>query len=392
MWLLRRRRGIVLAGILSWCFSLAFIAICLHWFKSQPYSVAEPLIPHAPLHAWATRFVRTCLEATLCLSLLLFPLLVVWLGRFKTFSLPVRISILLVAALFQTHFLNNLLKTNQLPWLFDIIGDLGLTSNFTFMLGDRPQVLSALILHILAFSVITVAMTFLIDLFRTSPLSNKSHIKSSAAALILPDPRVSWHSEFWLFAPFATVYCLLVFSRSIDERCYDRYLLGLIPIVIVCLLKLYEESSQQPLPVVSYLLLGIIALFSIAGTHDWYAMNRARIETASILQNAGIPDTRFQLGLDYDGWTQLKYSPAISETATANLADLARSGHPATNANIDYHCIVWSWNMTSALDPEYFGVLKPMPCLAPSHFAAVPYRSWIPPFQRFIYIQQRPNP
>jgi hypothetical protein len=193
-----------------------------------------------------------------------------------------------------------------------------------------------------------------------------------------------------LFAPFATVYCLLAFSRSIDERCYDRYLLGLIPIVLVCLLKLYEQSFPQSLPIASYLLLGIIALFSIAGTHDWYAMNRARLETASILKDAGIPDTRLQLGLDYDGWTQLKYSPTISKTATDNLADFFRSDHPATISNIDYKCIVWSWRMTSAIDPEYFVVLKPMPCLAPSRFPPVTYRSWIPPFRRFLYIQQRP--
>jgi hypothetical protein len=387
IWLLRRRR-IVLAGILAWCVSLAIVFTCMRWFKSQPYSVVEPLIPRAPLHAWATRFVRTCLEATLCLSLLLFPLLVLWLRRFKTFSVPVRILILLVAALFQTHFLNNLLKTNQLPWLFDFIGDLGLTPNFTFMLGDRPQVLSAPILHILAFIVIIVAMTFLIDLFRTLPSNDKSHIKSRVSSLVLPDPRISWHSKFWLFAPFATAYCLLVFSRSIDERCYDRYLLGLIPIVLVCLLKLYDQSFSQPLPIVSYLLLGIVALFCIAGTHDWYAMNRARIQAASILKNAGIPDTRFQLGLDYDGWTQLKYSPSISETSASNLLD---SDHPLTIENIDHECILWSWKMTSAIHPEYFVVLKPMPCLAPSHFAPVTYRSWIPPFQRFLYIQQRPQ-
>ena len=385
-WLLRHRRGIIPAGILGWCVSLAFIVTCLHWFKSQPYSVIETLIPRAtPLHTWVIRLVRTPFEAMLCLSLLLFPLLVLWLRRFKTFPLSVRISILIGAVCFQTDFLNHLLKTERFPWLVDLIGDLGLVHKFSFTLGERPGVLSEPILRtILAFAVITVAMTFVISLFRTSALSNKSQIKFRA--LVLPDPGISWHSEFWLFVPFAVVYCSVVFSRSIEHICFDRYLLGLIPIAIVYLLKLYDQSFSAPLPIASYLLLGTIALFSIAGTHDWYAMNRARIETASILTKAGIPDTRFQLGLDYDGWTQLKYSPATSETAASVLLDI----DPVSVANISPPCVIWSWGVTAAIDPEYFVVLNPMPCLAPSRFAPVTYRSWIPPFHRSLYIQKRP--
>jgi hypothetical protein len=386
-WLLRRRRGIIPASVLSCCVSAVFIAVCLHWFSSQPYSVAEPLIPRAPVHSWVIRFVRTCIEATFCLSLLLFPLLVLWLRRFKTFSRSVQISILLVACLFQTPYLNNFLSMDRFPWLLDLLGNLGITSNFTFTLGNRPGILTQPILQTaLSFSVIVVALTFLINLLQNSTLGDKSQIRSRVAALI-PDTRLSWHTEFWLFVPFATIYCLLVFSRSIDERCYDRYLLSLIPIVLVCLLKLYEQSFPQPLPIASYALLSIVALFAIAGTHDWYAMNRARIEAASILESAGIPDTQLQLGLDYDGWTQLKYSPAISQTA---LALLLETDHPLTVENIDHHCILWSWKMTSAIHPEYFVVLMPMPCLAPSRFTPVAYRAWIPPYNRFLYIQQRP--
>jgi hypothetical protein len=386
-WLLRHRRGIIPAGILGWCVSVAFIVTCLHWFKSQPYSVEDKLILRAPLHTWVIRLVRTPFEATLCLSLLLFPLLVLWLRRFKTFPLSVRILILIGAVSFQIDFLNNFLKARSLPWLAGLIGDLGLLDKFTFTLGERPGVLTQPILRkILAFAVITVAMTFVISLFRTSAPSNKSQIKFRVAALVLPDPRISWHSEFWLFVPFAIVYCLLIFSRSMGEVCYDRYLFGLIPIAIVYLLKLYDQSFSAPLPIASYLLLGTIALFSIAGTHDWYAMNRARMETASILEKAGIPDTRFQLGIDYDGWTQLKYSPAISETVPSFFLNI----DPVSVANIDHHCINPSWRMTSAIDPEYFVVLNPMPCLAPSRFAPVTYLSWIPPFHRSVYIQKRP--
>jgi hypothetical protein len=387
-WLLRRRRGIIPAGILGWCVSLAFIVICLHWFKSQPYSVAEPLIPRAPIHSWVIRIVRTSIEATFCLWLLLLPLFVLWLRRFKTFSRSVQISILVVACLFQTSFFNNFLSMDRFPWLFDLLGNLGISPSYTFTLGNRPGILTLPILQAaLSFSVIVVVLTFLINLLRSFLLGDKSQIRSRVVALILPDSHRSWHREFWLFVPFAIVYCLLVFSRSIDERCYDRYLLSLIPIALVCLLKLYERSLPQPLPIASYALLGIIALFSIAGTHDWYAMNRARIEAASILESAGVPDTQLQLGLDYDGWTQLKYSPTISQTA---LALLSETDHPLTVDNIDHHCILWSWKMTSAIHPEYFVVLKPMPCLASSRFAPVPYLSWIPPFHRFLYIQQRP--
>ncbi len=386
-WLLRRRSWVLLAGIVSWCAGLAFIFVCLRWFKSQPYSVSEPLIPHAPLHAWITRFTRTAMDCVLCLSLLVFPVLAAWLRRFNTFTRRVRILILLFAGLFETPIATQFLKNNTFPWLFDYIANLGLASSFTFTLGTRSGVLSKpVVLQILGFSVVTVALTFLINLFRSVPRTEVPG-KSRPALLVQRNPGLSWRTELWLFLPFTVAYSVLICSRSIDERCYDRYLLGLLPLALVCLLKLYDQSFAKPLPLASYLLLVLFALFSIAGTHDLYAMNRARLEAASTLQNAGVPDTRFQMGLDYDGWTQLKYSPAISQTATSYLMT---ADHPWTVPNLDSHCVLWTWNMTSAIDPDYFVVLSPMPCLAPSHFPPVSYNSWIPPFHRSIYIQQRP--
>jgi hypothetical protein len=386
-WLLRRRRGVFLAGIVSWCAGLAFIFVCLRWFKSQPYSVTEPLIPHAPLHFGIIRFVRTAIDCVLCLSLLVFPLLALWLRKFSTFTLRVRIFILLFACLFETRMVTQFLRNGTAPWLIDNINNLGLTSGFTFTLGHRSGLLSQPVsLFIIGFSVVAVALTFLIDLFRGSS-NTETPAKSRLAILAQPNPRLSWHTEFWLFLPFAAVYSVLIISRSINERCYDRYLLGLLPLALLCLLELYDRSFAKPLPWASYLLLALFAVFSIAGTHDLYAMNRARLQAASILQNAGVPDTRFQLGLDYDGWTQLKYSPTISETAASYLMT---ADHPFTVPNLAPRCVLWTWTMTSAIDPDYFVVLSPMSCLAPSHFPPVPYHSWIPPFHRAVYIQQRP--
>jgi hypothetical protein len=252
---------------------------------------------------------------------------------------------------------------------------LGLIPNYTFALGKRPAPLDQKVaVGLFGALILITALFFLKDLFVKSWTGKPAPMKY----LLEADPRKPWHTELWLLAPFAICFLYLIASRNVDTFLYDRYLFGLIPFAIIWISKLYSGRFSEPLPIASYLLLTLIALFSIAGTHDWFAMNRARTAAASILQSSGIPDREMQLGIDYDGWTQLKYSPAMWQPKNDNTPTL------------DSDCVLWSWNMTPVVAPKYFVVLSPMPCLAPSRFAPVHYRAWLPPLHRTIYIQQRP--
>jgi len=127
----------------------------------------------------------------------------------------------------------------------------------------------------------------------------------------------------------------------------------------------------------------------VAGTDDWFALQRARIRAGTELVTAGVPITHIQGGMDYDGWTQISLARSINDgkivvPAGAYHKDLQQSGLPAP-------CNFRLAKEMPVITPEYFITLEDLPCLARSRFGEVEYRAWWPPFRRAIYIQQRPR-
>lgn len=86
---------------------------------------------------------------------------------------------------------------------------------------------------------------------------------------------------------------------------FDRYVLDLMPLVIIGCIWLYQEYIRPELPVSSVAVLAFYAIFAVAGTHDWFAWQRARLAAIHELRVAGVARTEIQGGFEYDGWTQL---------------------------------------------------------------------------------------
>ena len=117
----------------------------------------------------------------------------------------------------------------------------------------------------------------------------------------------------WLLGPFSLSYIVMLLPRGIYALLYDRYLLGLMPLAIILLIKLYQRVAEDELPAISFLMLGAFGLFSIAGTHDWFALNRARIVAVEEVQATGVPKTAIQGAFEYDGWTQIEAAGFVNE-------------------------------------------------------------------------------
>jgi hypothetical protein len=135
--------------------------------------------------------------------------------------------------------------------------------------------------------------------------------------------------------------------------------------------------------------LAIFSVFTIAGTHDWFAWNRARLASIEMLHERGIPDTLIQAGFEYDGWTQIKASGYVNEprievpkTAFHENYELLRSG-PSP-------CRYFFTLYTPAIQPKYVLVASPLPCFARTGYPVMRYRAWLPPFERSVYVQQNP--
>ncbi len=385
-WLLRRRRAILPAGILLWAASLAGVFACMDWFSRQPYSESEAGIVGVPIRP--TMFLHlgvTLLKTLLCLLFVLLPVLVAWLPAARSLSLKSRRRIagfgLAIIVIYIFLGFRGLLEGNILPWISHILMQSGMApAPGSTMLGSAPAIFPVWVRVAISVIVIVAVLIFAEVLFCERMLQkiNRSGKTNS-----------SWRDVAWILGPYAISYLALLLPRAIHGLIFDRYLLGLMIVAIVALLKLYEQQFSAQLSGISWFVLALFALCTIAATHDWFALNRARVAAAAEIHASGIPRRFIQGGLEYDGWTQIEdgghaNSPFVRVPAQAydpNVQPLPLA--PA--------CRLGYTSFTPLVKPKYFLTLGRMNCLASSNFSPVEYRAWLPPFQRTVYIQQLPR-
>jgi hypothetical protein len=183
-------------------------------------------------------------------------------------------------------------------------------------------------------------------------------------------------------------YIALLIPRAVYSFLYDRYLLGILPIGIALLLVVYERRFAKALPRSSAAVLALFALYTVFATHDWFALNRARVRAVNVVHERGIPFTQIQGGFELDGWTEIQTAGFINYGQLSNRALEHRPSAPEND--LAAACRLNFAQFTPHVVPQYFVVFQPMPCLADSDLSPVGYRAWLPPFSRAIYVQRRP--
>jgi len=382
-WLMRRRRHALLAGAVLWLASAAAIFACLQWWSRQPYSVPEKIV-QGPVSAFMVAHLGAeLLKALLCTCLLAFPVLVAWLPRYRMLPRRTRIALamLLVALSVGAYALHlrGTLEHRVAPWIGHVIGTEGLFSSTGEMLGTRPVTANLFWRTVLSLVVIASAAVCFLDSW-----SNQRQEPTPAAA---KHGRV--RIAAYLLVPFSVSYCCLLISRGLYSFVYDRYLLGILPGALVLVLLLYQHRVRKLLPRWTFAILACLSLYVVAATHDWFALNRARVQAVAILQAAGIPKTQIQGGFDFDGWTQLENAPSVNWAAIRNPPNAYHAYPPETG--LAPPCRLDFAPYTPSIRPDYFLTFQLMPCLAPSQFGPIAYRTWNPPHTRFVYIQRRPR-
>lgn len=392
-WLLRKRRHLFWSGVFLWLAGAAGVFACMNWFNHQPYFQPESLFPNYIIRAgfehlvrWAAFDVDNLCRVFLCLLLLLFPVLAAWFSVARSvprrpllwFSLAslASFSCLLIACA-RDGKLGSCLP----PWTINVINDMGIES------------LDYSLRIIIAVLVLASALIFLLHLF--------SRIRQGTR--LDERQRPLWSRLLWLLGPYALGYTgTLVLQRLNHQPLFDRYVLPLQAIGIILLLRCYQDFAAhnirgKPLrfsagwfPAASHLALLAFALYSVAGTHDWFALSRARLSAAEEIQRSGVPRTAIQGGWVYDGWTQLEAAGYINDS---RIRIPRGAFHPVTlSPALGIKCAeTWFDERTHypAVVPRYFVVHTPLACLASSPFPPVTYMAWMPPFTRHVYVQQR---
>jgi hypothetical protein len=371
-----------------WFASVFAIYLCCHWFYRQPYFLIEKLpfgqVGGAQLRNFAIKWLRVLLSLVLfCL-----PVFIAFVPAVR--RMPRRYLIISSAALIVGLGLSTFLAVHSLsvramllpPWLMNNLNAGGIMNNYD-VLGYRPGILSPPVQVALCALVVVSSCSFLAFVFARDPRTERQQHQSAS---------LSWHQTLWLVVPFTLAYTALLMPRgffaTFASDVLDRYLLPMLPCVIILLVRFYQERVQPQLPILSFAVLTIFALWGIAGIHDLFSMNRARLAAADQVHRSGIPRTQIQTSFEYDYWTQIDVAGHINDPRIHTPKNAYRQVSLSIGPRPPNR--FWYAQETAAVQPRYFIVFTPQPSLKATEFAPTSYHTWLPPFGATVIVQQLP--
>ena len=367
LWLLRDRRDlpeqrrIFLAGVAANLLGVLFILACMHWLKRQPYIIPEELLPHT-FSAFNT--LRQILYTLVDFPFLLFPLIVVFLPGLRRGTRPV-LSVLAVAAMVYVclavhdrHLRENIMLV---PAHGDWVTLYGMYD--VWLQGAPPKFLDTTAQILLTIASMGGLFGLLALVLRRPLAPSVSPVSSSG---------ISWKQLSILLAPFTIVYILLLIPRAAKSDLFDRYLLELIIVALLCLTRFYQERVWPQLPLAASLAIAAMALYGITVTHHTFALNRARVALAAELNANGVPDTSVDNGWDYNLGVELQHAPSINFPAILVPAHAYVPTPPLPPGTCP---MVW-YDYTPHIHPLYGVSFNPNACYGLAPFAPVHYSRW----------------
>ena len=375
-WLLRKRQSVMGVALGLWALGLAAIVWLRDWFSKQPFAVSVGLIPKLPhsnsqwvahLIFWADLFGALLISLLLVVS----PVLVSWLPKFgrraddyvALFSIgviPLTVERLLLGKIdiiWPPHVLFQELATRQsadMVWFRQM--------QMSLIPKSFQICISLILIASLLGAVLTVQRNKLRETL--SQVSSKEF------------------EYLFVLVPFLFCYFALLVPLIPDGMFFDRYMLGVMPSSIALSMWFYQKYVGRDLPNISVAVLVFVSMFGIAGTHDWFAWQRARLAAIKELRSSGLLRTEIQGGLDYDGWTQIEHGGSLS---------LAPVESHTTGNHDRKGCGYWFLDRVTRIQPHYSVSVGPKGCYLPSKFPAVHYIAWLPPFHRVVEVQRVPD-
>lgn len=368
--LLRRTRAVLPVSLMLWGIGVLSILLCIKWFARQPFSISALAVSGLLPKRWALILIPLELGGSLLCSLLvLFPIVMPWLRTARRLSAAIlrRAALVLVvceAVQFACRFF--------FPWLGTILvlefsrnrsARVGIPSPQQFLLPLWARAVSGAV-------IVAIALLLVIDL-RASIRAGASTIRKLLA-----------RQEVAILGPYLVAYIVLLLPRAAVGVLFDRYLLGILPVLIVWLLLLHQHRIDEHLPRASVIWLCLFALLGIAGTHDWFAWYRARGAAVEEVLASGVPDTEIQAGYERDGWIQVQHGPINNRLITANYKKVPGLDRIPDDCRFDFA------DRTPSIHAKYSVGFEEEWCFAVTGYPPVQYTRWLPPFHEIVTVQR----
>jgi len=391
VWLLRQRRGIKTAGVVLWGLSFIAVLIFLHWFNSQPYSVPEHVIWARITWMTFPHLSAQLVKMVLCLLLIILPISVAWLPSARELGRSAWLRVGGVLAVFVAfELLANALgrmDTWLMPWLMYLLPEQSALRPGMFGTAPETTLWIRFAISLFVIAVAVIALERELERKPSGPTQRSEPLTASS-------PGTSWHEIAWILGPFSLSYVLLLMPRGAFDLIQDRYMVGLVPSILVVLLKLYQQRIGPRLPAVSVVMLVLFAAYSVAGTHDFYAESRAQVRAIQMVENSGVPRKSIQAGFPSDGWIQIENGGHINEARIKVPAD---AYNPKPFSKIPEGCRDGFTNFAPVIDPKYFILFPwfknpsfppPSWCFVRANFPPIHYTTWLPPFHESMYVKK----
>jgi Dolichyl-phosphate-mannose-protein mannosyltransferase len=364
LWLLRDRRRVFVGGSAVALAGALFIFGCLQWLKQQPYSIPEHLIVR-PFSG--TQVLVQSIYSLVDGAFLLFVLVVLFVPQVRKSHPRILaiVSLLLAGYLFVGLYPSHVRGSISLLPVSGPVGEwVNAPATFAYpILKGSPPVF----LHLWMQALLTIATVGgLLGLFVS--------FRGARPVLAAADSanRTSWKQFAVLFGPFMICNALLLVPRAASTGVHDRYLLGPLMIALLCLVRYYQDRVQQRLPLVSVLLLGVMALYSIVVVHNMFALYRGRAAMAAELRANGVPDTSVDNGWEYNFGVELQHADHLNVFTIV----VPVGGYVHTPPLPSGTCAMNLFDATPHIKPRYGVSFDPNQCYGLAPFAPVHYSRW----------------
>jgi hypothetical protein len=341
LWLLRSQRKVLLAGVASWLAGAGFIFYCVKWFQHQPYSYSWSLIA-APitliaLARCAVYFVLfPCLLAFFLVPLLAAFIPMVWRCRESRWA---QVATALVLAGVVDAGLYRFRHHAVRFWITPFFTDGSDIKGF-----------------IETFLLLSVELLGLMGIWHAIFAERRDRDASPAAP-----QSITWKQLGVLLVPFTVAYLGSVMPRGLINKMMDRYVLAVLIVLVLVIVKGYQEKVRWRLPGIGLLLVFLMGFYGVARVHDAFSYYRARVTAIDELRAAGVRDEAIDGGFEFDGWVEATHWGYVNQLGIKVPAGAYKPGLP----------------LFAHLKPEY--MVTSDPSLYPDRrgFFPVPFSTWI---------------
>jgi hypothetical protein len=377
LWLLRGRRPVAIAGVCATFVGFVSIFSCVHWLKHQPYVIPVPLfVSDFPL-------VHTLFQLTdllLDVPFLLLPIVVLFLPEIR--KSRSRVIAVLAAALLVCVVLATVPSPIRSSFAFalepamhgggDWVGVHGIHEGHHLQ-GTPPIFLNHGVQALLGFLSFGGLMGLIASFLRPrkTPLP------------VDPSTGISWKQLAILLVPFTAAYILLLIAcAGTTYYLFDRYSLSLSVVVLLCLLRYYQERIRSELPSISVFVIALMAIYGIAVTHNMFSLYRARVALAAELNASGIPDTSVDNGFEYNFGVELQNTDHVNDPRVI-IPPHAYVSVPPLPAGT---CTMFWHDLTPHIHPLYGPSFDPNACYGLAPFAPTHYSRWLTRSPGTLYV------